>query len=755
MSRKRDWLLQGGASLLLALVTLSPVFAAELEEIVIWGEASDQRSGPGAALTPEDLVGANLATTEDLVKYEPGLIVRRRFIGDANGTLGIRGANMFQTARSMVFADGVPLHYLLQSRWNGAPRWSMIAASEIQQVDILYGPFSAEYGGNAMGGVILMESRIPQESEFHFDSMLYFQDFSAYGFQEVLPGYKSFLSYGNKLGDVSFYLSYNHLENKAQPQSFHIGAPASGAESTQVSGAIAGRDQLGRDVMYYGDSGVIDSVTDNFKLKLGYDLGAWSALLNVVYEDRVTDADRPRSYLRNASGEPVWSGNVGQDASEFFVPASSFGISEGRRDSLSAGLRIRGQLSDSLSFEGNLNRFSVLRDENLISSGHPASNNFTLAGQLTDSGDTGWRTAEIKLSYEPPSLSGLSLTSGLRREQYHLHTDVLDVDDYRAPDGYQYSARSGGETVLDAAFVQVYWDLFHTWEVGLGARYESWESRRGYHGVEEPQSSKLELARLPGQQRNKLSPKFSLGYFPHDLWSLRYSLARAYRFPIVEELFSRYQAFNAVNHANPNLEPEAGLHHNLMLERKWSNSVLRLNLFQEVIDDVIEAQSTYLPGGVSVRTFLPVSRVKTRGAELVVNLEDVWLNGFDLRFNMAHTRAEIIKNSPDPAIEGKRYPRMPDWRANLLGSYRLTASLDIGAGLRYAASSFGRLDNRDTESEVFGAQDGYLFVDLKANWALSKNLVFGLGLDNVFNKKAFVTHPWPMRTLFLEGKISL
>ena len=44
---------------------------------------------------------------------------------------------MFQTSRSMVFADGVPLHYLLQSRWNGAPRWTMVSASEIAQVETL------------------------------------------------------------------------------------------------------------------------------------------------------------------------------------------------------------------------------------------------------------------------------------------------------------------------------------------------------------------------------------------------------------------------------------------------------------------------------------------------------------------------------------------------------------------------------------------------------------------------------------------
>src|SRR5690606_18954722 len=102
-----------------------------LEEIVVWGQQSVHRaaaSHPSSMLTPEDLVSINVATTEDVVKFEPSLVIRRRFIGDSNGTMGMRGANMFQTSRSMVFADGVPLHYLLQSRWNGAPRWTMVSA---------------------------------------------------------------------------------------------------------------------------------------------------------------------------------------------------------------------------------------------------------------------------------------------------------------------------------------------------------------------------------------------------------------------------------------------------------------------------------------------------------------------------------------------------------------------------------------------------------------------------------------------------
>ena len=168
-----------------AVLSSSLAFSADepIEEIVVWGTESDRNFSnvsPTSLLTQDDITSINVVTTEDLVKFEPSVVIRRRFIGDSNGVLGMRGSNMFQTSRSMVFADGVPLHYFLQSRWNGAPRWTMVSASEIAQVEVLYGPFSAEYSGNAMGGVMEIETAIPQQSEFHFDSSFYSQTFDDY-----------------------------------------------------------------------------------------------------------------------------------------------------------------------------------------------------------------------------------------------------------------------------------------------------------------------------------------------------------------------------------------------------------------------------------------------------------------------------------------------------------------------------------------------------------------------------------------------
>lgn len=151
--------LSRAALVLLLFPALSALADTAVEEMRVWGErrSSDDSSftSPNSILRPEDMLSINATTTEDLVKYEPSLV--------------IRGSNMFQTSRSMVFADGVPLHYFLQSRWNGAPRWTLVSASEIAQVEVLYGPFSAEYSGNAMGGVVLIETAIPEREEFHVD----------------------------------------------------------------------------------------------------------------------------------------------------------------------------------------------------------------------------------------------------------------------------------------------------------------------------------------------------------------------------------------------------------------------------------------------------------------------------------------------------------------------------------------------------------------------------------------------------------
>jgi outer membrane receptor protein involved in Fe transport len=49
--------------------------------------------------------------------------------------------------------------------------------------------------------------------------------------------------------------------------------------------------------------------------------------------------------------------------------------------------------------------------------------------------------------------------------------------------------------------------------------------------------------------------------------------------------------------------------------------------------------------------------------------------------------------------------------------------------------------------------DEYTFVNLKTNYRVNEHLRLSLAIDNVFNKLAYVNHPYPMRTAFLEAAL--
>ena len=752
--------------MLLALYTSTTVCVAaepdakastpEMDELVVWGEQKESEqagyTSPVSTLKQEDLKSINMATTEDAVKYEPSIVIRRRFIGDSNGTLGLRGSNMFQTSRSMVFADGVPLHYLLQSRWNGAPRWTMVSSSEIAQVDVVYGPFSAEYGGNAMGGVVLIETKIPQKQEFHFDGMLFSQSFDDYGFDDTVNGYKGFMSYGDKIGNLSMYMSFNHLDNESQPQTFRDSAiDPLGTSTTNVSGGLLGNNSRGSSRMFYGDTGVVDTVTDNYKVKLGYDFGNWTGLLNLAYEDR-NSSNTGNSYVQDDLGNTVWSGTVDQAGDVFTINSSRIGASEKIRNSLNAGLRLKGDLTDSTQMEVNLSSFDVSKDETRSSSVSPNDASFTGAGKITDFGDTGWQTAEAKWTIDDVGMDGLTVTAGVRQEAYKLNINVYDSTNYASGSKDVLRDSSGGESSLTAAFTQLNLALNELWDTSFGLRYESWKSDNGYY--DQDGSAVTDLVYTPSRSEEQVSPKFSLGHKPADDWIVRYSLARAYRFPIVEELYSQYEAYSSQSLANPDLNPENGLHHNLMIEHGLDNGYLRVNLYTENIKDVIESQ-TDTSGPVDVRTFVPVDEVKTTGLEFIANVSKVLVEKLDIRFNVAYTDSEITENSADTSIVGNRFPRMPEWRSNLLATYHISQIWDLSGSLQYASDSYGRLDNTDTEDNVYGAQDSYTRLGMKTTYRLNTKSSVSFGIDNLTDEVAYVAHPWPGRTIYATASFDM
>ncbi|MFM7481608.1 MAG: TonB-dependent receptor plug domain-containing protein, partial [Candidatus Methylopumilus sp.] len=154
----------------------------------------------------------NAATPAQTLKYLPSIQVRERSIGDRNGIISSRTIGSISSAQSMLYADGVLLSNLLGNSFSYPPRWGMVNPEEIQRISMMYGPFSSLYAGNSMGGVINIETRMPEKFESHAGVQTFFQNFKLYGTNQNESGHREFISLGNKVNDFSFWASVKRLE---------------------------------------------------------------------------------------------------------------------------------------------------------------------------------------------------------------------------------------------------------------------------------------------------------------------------------------------------------------------------------------------------------------------------------------------------------------------------------------------------------------------------------------------------------------
>jgi len=96
---------------------------------------------------------------DDLLRTDASIVVdRKNGIFSKNASINMRGLN--SSARTLVMIDGVPLN----KADGGGVNWNRINPESIDRIEVVKGPGSALYGGNAMGGVINIISKdIPEK----------------------------------------------------------------------------------------------------------------------------------------------------------------------------------------------------------------------------------------------------------------------------------------------------------------------------------------------------------------------------------------------------------------------------------------------------------------------------------------------------------------------------------------------------------------------------------------------------------------
>jgi vitamin B12 transporter len=98
-------------------------------------------------ITSEQIAKSGQRTLPELLQRQRGIEISRNGGPGSNASVFLRGTNNKQ---NIVLVDGVRVG----SSTTGEANWSAIPLSQIDRVEIVYGPLSSLYGADAVGGVI-------------------------------------------------------------------------------------------------------------------------------------------------------------------------------------------------------------------------------------------------------------------------------------------------------------------------------------------------------------------------------------------------------------------------------------------------------------------------------------------------------------------------------------------------------------------------------------------------------------------------
>ncbi len=715
---------------------------------------------PASSVTAEQIQEINTINVEDALKFQPSLFIRKRYVGDRNGIIASRTAGSLTSAASLVYADGLLLSNLLGNSFNFPPRWNIVGAEEIDTIEVLQGPFSALLPGNSYGATVLMATRRPEQFEAHARVQGFTQDFKHYGTDATYQGHQEQAMLGSRSGKLTWSLLANHLDSHSQPINF-----ATAAQSTNtsvvglpvVSGGIAYNDPSKAPRMMFGATSLDHTVQDTAKLRLAYDFtpDTRAALTYAFWRnDSFSDTD---SYLRDAAGNPVWSGNVNIGGTRYSVSGLSPSASTTENQLL--GLTLDSRLTPDWSLELSASDYQTPKDiSNSTSVAKPAALSGG-AGTISFADGTGWQTFDARAVWKPRAgKAGHAVTFGYHHDRYHIESRQYAASNWL--DDASVTAQQGsyaGDTQTDAVFAQDVWKLDPRWTLTLGLRHENWQALDGRQTnitpFNPPSGPAVTSYDYPSREASFDSPKLSLAWQADRDWLIRGSLARAYRMPTVSELFQTETRGGTRYISDPNLKPEKILASDLSAERSLGKGSLRLSLFDQHIDDALYSQTdvSVTPNVTSVQN---IGRVRISGVEAVYEAHDWLVQGLDLSGSLTWSDSEILSNPGSPNTVGKKVPRIPDWRAAILATYRLNEHWSGSLGVRYSGLQFGRLDNADTNHDDTGSLGAYTVVDVKAGYRFGKLVKASLGIDNLTNRNYFVgPHPFPHRTYQAELRI--
>jgi iron complex outermembrane receptor protein len=702
------------------------------------GASGRETSPASASIVTRTEIERRAVTSVDqaLAPVEGVAAYRVRGLADNEAGIGMRGFSGRASGQSrvLVLLDGQPIN----NGYTGAVNWTAIAIGDVDRVEVVRGPFSSLYGGNAMGGVINVITRpIDRRSA---------EVFTQYGSnQTVTASARASVRLWSRLGLGVSYEDQrtDGYQNQEALRTAVDSTPAGGIQVTGVTRYLTRTGTVNYAVGLRGDNSV---ERDGVRARAEYTFGPRSfgsfqyvrQATEYGYDPYTTTvratADQP-GVGQPAAGQPLDSGNVvfeedGRWRRITLVPSAYLGPAGSTTSHLYQGQWLRSAASGDWRVQGGM--LDVPRDR----VGQPGTA-ATLAGGPGSLTLQASRNMFATAQWTRGLGARHMLTAGADLRHERAAIDVFSVADYTTesrPLTSPLDTFSTGRAITTAAFAQDQIVLTERAGLTLGARYDHW---RTYDAVSQAAAG-LAPVDFAARRAGALTGKAALVYRVAASTVLRTSVGTSFRTPTVFDLYRDLRLSSGqLLLGNPNLEPERltaweiGVRHaigkTISVDAAYYENRLR-DLVQRAVDLAGD------PTGFTSR-HVNAGRARARGTELALTWRPTsWLTA---RPTYTYTHARIVDNAAAPATVGKQVTFVPSHIA--AGTLTAIAGpIAATATARYQSAVFATDTNTDVVRNVPGAYDLFAEVDAAVTYTLTPRVSLNASIENLLDRRYYL-----------------
>lgn len=703
----------------------------QMDTVIVTATRTEKEldSAPGSAsvVTKQEIEKKEVLTFDDALKGTSGVMLSRSkgpMDTIANITLrGVPGQN-----RTLIMVDGITLN----SPFAGSIQSNSIAPGTIERIEIVKGATSSLYGGNAMGGVVNVITKMPTKREFTLKT----------GFGSALEGdapentRRVAVSYGDVIKDkFHIYLYNDYTGTDGYVTDLVTGTPGSG-----TSGARPTLTSDEKATFLLGHKGENEAWQDNLTVKAGYDFNSSTKLLFTFLKSYGEYSyNDPETYMTDSSGNPYWSSSGSEYSFLGTYGANNQNIYALSLETETASAKIKAGISyldQDTSWYATAS--STTKSPVATRSDGPGKLTSTPASALS---------ADVQVTF--PLLSWNIFTVGGAFRQSEINGKDYALSDWTNEHSKgQLIGEARGTDRIYALFMQDEISILDNLTLYAGFRQDWWETSDG-HVLASNASNVVTVGPTSFGSRSEsaFSPKGAIVYTPFEGTTLKVSGGKAFRAPSNYELYRTTMMGSSTTYqCNPDLKPERSVSWDGGVSQDlWQGATVKATYFENYIKDMIYSTTTG-----STREKKNAGRGESKGVE--VEVEQKFGKLLRLFANYTYTNAKITKNSAVPATEGKRMTDIPRTM------YNAGADLEYGpAGAsviaRYVGKRYGNDTNNDTARNVKGVYDSYITTDVKLRYKLTSWATASFSVNNIFDEKYFSSTKSPGRSCY--GEVTL